>query len=280
MMKNFSMKRLFLCFITLIFAISLTQQVANSEMLTGGINTNEVKRNFCTVIDKSTRKPVPNAKVTVPSNGFSAYTDVNGHFELKTIITKPTILSVEKQNYKPFSMTINRSGFSFVIEIEASSPFDISLETQMCHLGDDNYSEASASASRFRGRSIGSVFSKTFFIGKPANNGDQYLVFGSIIGIDTALARGMGQNHITTSFASPPSVYLNGQKIAEIQINGDNQKIRLPKQLIKYNQNNTITIKAGRNLMQRAYVDYDDFEFMNLSIQSVNPSYGTVSKRY
>ena len=82
----------------------------------------------------------------------------------------------------------------------------------------------------------------------------------------------MGQNGITTSFASPPSVYLNGHKIAEIQINGDNQKIRLPKQFIRFNQQNVITIKAGRNLMQTAYVDYDDIEFMNLSIQVFDAS--------
>ena len=56
--------------------------------------------------------------------------------------------------------------------------------------------------------------------------------------------------------------------IAEIQINGDNQKIKLPKQLIRWNQNNEIVIKAGRNLMQTAYVDYDDIEFMNLSVQT------------
>ena len=108
---------------------------------------------------------------------------------------------------------------------------------------------------------------KTVFISQNSINQNHYIVFGSVIGVDTALARGMGQNLITTSFASPPSVYLNGKKIAEIQINGDNQKIRLPKNLIKFNQNNIITIKAGRNLMQTAYVDYDDFEFMNLSIQ-------------
>lgn len=31
---------------------------------------------------------------------------------------------------------------------------------------------------------------------------------------------------------------------------------------------NEITIRTGRNLKQTAYIDYDDIEFMNLSIQS------------
>ena len=48
---------------------------------------------------------------------------------------------------------------------------------------------------------------------KFVKNKTNYLVIGSILGIDTALARGMGQNNITTSFASPPKVFFNGKKI-------------------------------------------------------------------
>ena len=105
----------------------------------------------------------------------------------------------------------------------------------------------------------------------PANtkNKQNYLVIGSIIGIDTALARGMGQNSITTSYASPPSIYFNGKKIAEIKINGDNQRIKLPTNLIRPNQRNEIRITAGINLAQTAYIDYDDIEFMNLSTYSI-----------
>ena len=73
---------------------------------------------------------------------------------------------------------------------------------------------------------------------------------------------------IPNAFASPPEVYFNGNKISEIQLNGDGQKIKLPSNLIKKNQVNEITIKTGRNLMQTAYVDYDDIEFMNLIIEN------------
>ena len=34
------------------------------------------------------------------------------------------------------------------------------------------------------------------------------------------------------------------------------------------NQVNEVTIKTGHNLMQTAYVDYDDIEFMNLFIEN------------
>ena len=77
----------------------------------------------------------------------------------------------------------------------------------------------------------------------------------------------MGQNKHPNSYASPPEVYFNGNKIAEIQINGDGQKIKLPSNLVHRNGINEITIKTGRNLMQTSYVDYDDIEIMGLSIE-------------
>ena len=97
---------------------------------------------------------------------------------------------------------------------------------------------------------------------------ENYLKIGSIIGIDTLIARSMKQNSILNSYSSPPEVFFNGKKIAEIQLNGDNQRIKLPKNLVRAGQMNEITIKTGHNLKQTAYIDYDDIEFMNLSIQS------------
>ena len=82
------------------------------------------------------------------------------------------------------------------------------------------------------------------------------------------MARSIGQNHITTAFASPPEVYFNGNRISEIQINGDAQRIRIPSSIIRKNQMNEVTIKTGRNLMQTAYIDYDDIEFMNLFFEN------------
>ena len=95
-----------------------------------------------------------------------------------------------------------------------------------------------------------------------------YLVIGSIIGIDTLMAKSMRQNAVTNSYSSPPEIYFNGAKIAEIQLNGDGQRILIPMNLIRLGQMNEVTIKTGRNLKQTAYIDYDDIEFMNLSVQS------------
>ena len=61
--------------------------------------------------------------------------------------------------------------------------------------------------------------------------------------------------------------FFNNQKIADLKINGDHQEIKLPKNLIKQNQQNQIMIKTGKNLFQHSYVDYDDIELMNLAIE-------------
>lgn len=269
-MKNIFMKKLLASLIILITGLIATTNISSATVLEGGINANSTAKNFCTVIDKTTRKPISNAKIIIPAKKFTAYSDINGHFEIKTFIDNQVILSVQKKDYKPFSMTITRGAHTraITIELENSSPFDIKIDTSLCHLGDNNFSNFSANAGQFQGDAVGPVYNKKFYISSGTINKQHYLVIGSIIGIDTAMARGIGQSNITTSYASPPAVFLNGKKIAEIQINGDNQRIKLPKELIKYNQENLITIRAGRNLMQTAYVDYDDIEFMNISIQS------------
>lgn len=259
------MKKVFLSFIICLFVAIPT----NATVMQGGVSQSQTYTRYNKVIDKTTKLPIANAKITIPSQNYTTYSNKNGEFQLNTPIYKPTFLSVEKQNYKPFSVTISRHSTTqpFTLSIEKSNTFDIKIDSDLCHLGDNNYSGYSANAGEFKSRAVGPVYKKNFYISRNNFTKQNYLVIGSIIGIDTAIARGMGQNKITNSFASPPSVYLNGVKIAEIKVNGDNQRIKLPTNLIKWNQNNTIIIKAGINLMQTAYIDYDDFEFMNVSVQ-------------
>lgn len=220
------------------------------------------------IIDSNSKMPISNAKITIPKYNYSTYTDTEGKFHLNNNVTGTTIMSVQKEGYRPFSLTINTDVASkpLVLGIQKSNISDIVIDSSMTHLGDDNYSDASANAGNFKLNSIGPSITKNFIMKSYSPTSQSYLVIGSILGIDTLLARSMGQNSIVNSYASPPEVYFNGIKIAEIQLNGDNQKIKLPNNLIKANKENQVTIKAGRNLMQRAYLDYDDIEIANLSI--------------
>lgn len=222
------------------------------------------------IIDSATNTPIGNARVTIPKYNYSTYTDENGNFNLDKDIDNAAIMSVEKSGYRPFSLTVNNNVAAkpLVLGIEKSDVSDIVIESSMLHLGDDNYSKASANAGNFKLNALGPSYTKSFIMKSSSLAGQNFLVIGSILGIDTLLARSMGQNRIVNSYASPPEVYFNGRKIAEIQLNGDNQKIRLPSNLIRPEQVNEVTIKAGRNLMQTAYLDYDDIEIANLSILS------------
>ena len=95
-----------------------------------------------------------------------------------------------------------------------------------------------------------------------------YLVIGSIIGIDSLMAQKMGQNRIKSSYATPPEIFLNGIKIANIELNGDAQRFELPKNLIRKGTENEVTIRTGKNMASVSRIDYDDIEFMNLSVIS------------
>ena len=222
------------------------------------------------VIDSQSGQPIGSAKVTLPSKGYHTQTDSQGRFELGAKVDAPTIMSVDKDGYKPFSLTVDGATFSkpIVIGIEKTNPHDIVIDKDMYHIGDDNYSENSANAGEFRVKAIGPYYTKVFPIKRSANNEQLYLIIGSVIGIDTKMARDMGQSKVTTAYASAPEIYFNGNKIAELQLNGDNQQIKLPSNLVKCNQDNQVTIKCGVNLFQMAYIDYDDVEFMNLYIES------------
>ncbi len=250
-----------LCLISCQYVLSATFEGGVSEIGQGDSNV---------VIDRHTNKAVSGAKVSLPKQNYSTMTDENGVFQLNTHIDGTSILSVEKENYRPYSMTVDRYALSapLTLGIEKTNANDIVIDKDMYHLGDDNYSDLSANAGQFSMKAAGPFYTKIFDMKNIDVNKAVYFVIGSIIGIDTALARSMGQNKITNSYSTPPEIYFNGNKIAEIELNGDNQKIRLPKNLIRPNSKNEITIKTGRNVLQTSYIDYDDIEFMNLTIEN------------
>lgn len=253
---------LFLLFCMLTFSMPV-----NSAVI-GGIQKNEELKNYNQIIDAQTGKGISRAKVSAPALKFKTITDEEGRFNLNANINSPTILSVQKDGYKPFSMTINENGKQpLIIGIEKTSQGYIVVETDMIHLGDNSYSMNSANANDFSVSAQGAFYSKNFKIPNLSNNQSVTLNIGSIIGIDTLMARNAGQSHVQTTYASAPEIFCNGNKICELNINGDNQQIKIPKGALKQGQNNTFTIKAGRNLFQTAYIDYDDIEFTNISIE-------------
>lgn len=232
----------------------------------------EVKKETITGINKiydaENNNPVEGAIIKLPSKNYMTTTNKDGAFKLGTKINAPTIMSVEKSGYKPYSLTLSSDKNSpIAVGIEKTTPNDIIIETDMIHLGDNSYSVNSAHASDFSLQAAGSFYSKDFKIKPLKEQENLYLVIGSIIGIDTIQAQRMGQSKVKTSYASPPEIFCNGNKIAEIKINGDNQKINIPKALLLGSEMLNITIKTGRNLYKTSSIDFDDIEFTNLLLE-------------
>ena len=255
---------LFLCF-------SFTVMTSQATTFTGGV-TKVGASESNQIIDSKTGKGIEFATITIPQKNFRTYSDANGNFKLEAIkISQPTILNVEKQGYRPFSLTINNNeslSQPLKIEIAQSEPMDISIESEILHLGDNSYSKNSANASDFRLKSIGPYYTKEFIMTENAKRSTNYLVIGSIVGVDTQLAKTMGQNKIKAAYSTPVEIYFNGSQIGQIQINGDRQRIKIPSNLIIANSKNEITIKTGKNMLPSDHIDYDDIEIMNLSILS------------
>ena len=223
------------------------------------------------IIDSQTKQGIEFAKITIPQKNIQTYSDGNGNFELPPITVKsPLIMNVEKEGYRPFSITINNNASlsnPMKIEIAKSEALDIAIDTEILHLGDNSFSKNSANATDFRLQSMGASYSKDFIMTQSAKRATNYLIIGSIVGLDTQLAKSMGQNSIKSSaYSSPTEIYFNGNKIGEVKINGDGQRIKIPSSLIKADAKNQITIKTGENMGPTDHIDYDDIEIMNLSI--------------
>lgn len=256
------MKRLIILFILFSF------NTVTAETIVGKVDKN-FKTNSNQVIDRTTLEPLKEVIIEVPSKNYRTRTDDYGCFKLSTGINSPTIMSVKKEGYKPFSMTLE-SDFSkepITIEIEKTNANDIVVESEIIHLGDNYYSEHSANAGDFSIISSGSFYSKTFDLRKLNRNENIYLNIGSIIGIDTLNAKRLRQTKVMTTWASPPEIYFNGTKIAELKINGDGQEIMLPRALANETGQNELVIKTGINQKRMNGIDYDDIEFTNLIIE-------------
>lgn len=141
-------------FIILIFLVFFSCS-SFADVITGEV-TKENQRNENIIYDNATNLPIEGVVIRVPAKKIITKTDKNGAFRLKTQIDSPAIMSLEKNGYKPYSMTLAENFKNPIqIGIEKTTPNDIVVDTNMIHLGDDSYSERSANASEFSLLSMG-----------------------------------------------------------------------------------------------------------------------------
>jgi len=253
-------------FVLVIFTSISFSGFCSAQTLSGNINKEEFLEKSHIVVDGSTGLPVAGAEVSIPTEGIFTKTNNSGQFKLDTSFKSPTILSVQADGYKPFSLTINENENSkpFVIVVTKLFDNEIVIDSEIHHLGDDNFSDKSANAEDFKLSADGAAFSKEFFIEKFDLKSSPVLKIGTIIGLDTKMAHRVSGKTRIKAFSSAMSVYINSKKVGEIKINADNQEIPLPKNLLKANSTNIIRLKTGINQQASSYIDYDDMEFINL----------------
>ncbi len=257
--------------IFIIIELLFTANYVFSEALIGEISKAEyVKINAPQVIDFDTKMPIAGAVVSIPSDFKKTLTDINGTFNLLTSRYGNIILSVTKEGYRPFSQTINTSLLNspFKIELQKTSPYQVVISDSLIHLGDNSFSYNSANASEFKSYATGPTFEKEFYVKSNPQNKPVYIIFGSLLGLDTLQALRLGQNGLSASYSTPTQVFVNGVKIGELKINGDNQKLPIPKSVLHSNNKNTLKIQTGVNKDNTAFVDYDDIEIVNLIIDT------------
>ena len=174
---------------------------------------------------------------------------------------------IEKEGYKVFSLTVDNNVLKNPLKlgIEKSNPFDFQISADIIHLGDNLFSDNSANSSEFRLSANGSYLAQKFAKPKFSQNQTVVLNIGTIIGLDTKKAKELGQNKIAKVYSSATEVFVNGHKIGTIEINGDNIEIPIPKNILR--EDNELIIRAGRNLFQTQYVDYDDIELANIRVE-------------
>lgn len=258
------MKKFLVLFLFFMICVS-----ANGAMFSGGVEKTGLGKGSL-ILDAETNQPVQDVKITIPQKKFTTYTDENGRFTLSAKTDSPMIMSIEKEGYRPYSITIDKtvSNKPIVVSIEKSRPTDIIINAGWQHLGDNSYSANSANCADFHEMATGAYYSQNFNIPTENLMSKYYLVIGSIIGIDSLMAQKMGQNKIKSSYSTPPEIFLNGIKIANIELNGDAQRFELPKNLVRKGTPNEVTIKTGKNMASTSRIDYDDIEFINLSVIS------------
>ena len=244
----------------------------NADALIGEVTKEDYALKRPQVVDADSKRPIKDANVLIPSENKIDRTDENGYFKIKPSGQNPVILSIQKDGYRPFSMTLQDGKLvgGVSLELEKKSPLDVVVSSELLHLGDDSFSANSAGACQIFSPCVGPSFTKSFYVGNITPKSKVYVYIGSVIGIDTVQAMRLKQNNLTSAFSSPVEIFVNKTKIGELKINGDNQKIQIPNKLLKSVSNNMLTVKTGTNRTSRDGVDYDDIQLMNLIVNVKN----------
>lgn len=257
-----------------LFLITILTTTAFCEVITGKIDqyaTNQQNK----IIDAKTKKSLSGAKISIPELNYTTYSDENGIFKLNIDIKDKTVMFVEHDGYKVFSLAVDNTIMKNPLKlgIEKSNPFDLQISEGIIHLGDNMFSTNSANSSDFRLNASSETYRQMFKMPPVSPSSEVIVRIGTIIGLDTRKAKDAGQNRIAKAYSSPMQVRVNGMKIGLIELNGDNIEIVIPTSVLR--EENELEIETGKNLFQTQYVDFDDCELANIRIETKEKRFWT-----
>ncbi len=189
------------------------------------------------VVDKATGKPLAGVEVSIPDEGITVRTDSQGRFQLPRS-TAGKILTAKASQYAPAAVA-NQQGKNFELQLDRLSSRLQVIDDELHHLGDGNYGVGSANASDFRLRNQGYRYERGFTLAK-LPQGDMILRIGSLIGLDTPQSVQAGQSNLQQFLGTQQEglkIFLNGQLINQIYLNGDNIPVPLPRWLLRVGNN-------------------------------------------
>ena len=261
-------------FLYTLFLFCVLTSISYAEVITGRVDEYATNNNN-KIIDSKTKNAIPNAKITIPELNYTTYSDSDGFFRLNADIKDKTVLFVERDGYKVFSLTVDNNVLKTPLKlgIEKSSPFDLQISSEIIHLGDNMFSTNSANSSDFKLNAHGESYRQTFKMPALSPSSDVVVRIGTVIGLDTKKAKEAGQNRIHSAYSSTMTVKVNSAKIGTVELNGDNVELLIPKSVLK--DTNELVITTGQNLFQTQYLDYDDCELANIRIETKEKSFWT-----
>ena len=111
--------------VIILINLLLLQSSAFAKALIGEISKQDYKTNRPQVIDSMTKAPINDAVVTIPTESQVDFTDENGFFKITPSSNKPVILSIQKEGYRPYSLTLQDGTLKggLVFELKKSTPF-------------------------------------------------------------------------------------------------------------------------------------------------------------
>ncbi|MBK8189485.1 MAG: carboxypeptidase regulatory-like domain-containing protein [Vampirovibrionales bacterium] len=259
--------------------LSLLAFSAASRVYSGGIQQNAVleapTRNANAsdtisgiVVARESGAPVRGAVVSVPALNRSTVSGADGRFSLSGLPQgQRFILNIAKTGFSPESLTL-QSGINAKGPLRATlsaSSGVLALDNVWRHLGDNRYSTRSAGASAFRLDAGGPAIRLPFSTAGVTLSRAPILRIGAVLGLDTEAAHAAGQSRLRIS-SSPAQILLNGRVIGELALNGSGQSFQTPPGLIIPNGMNLLEIRSGYQLPLSDPIDFDDFEFMTLTL--------------